>query len=234
MLIHEYKDRLPVYRACELLKVSKSAYYEWAKAKPSCAISGDASLIEEIEKTALEFPGYGYRRITEELKRRGWAVNRKRILSLMRQNGLTKKKKRRCISTTDSSRGLKAYPNLAKDFTPSGIDEIWVADITYVRLRDGFAYLAAIIDGFSRKVVGWALRDRLNRELSLAALRMALARRKPAPGLIHHSDRGVQYSCSEYVDLLFANDIAISMRDPAILTITPWPNPSSQRLKKRR
>lgn len=212
MLIDEYKERLPVERMCELTQVARSAYYNWFFKMPREDESQlESRLCQEIESIVLEFSGYGYRRVTAELRRRGQAVNHKKVLRVMRENSLTKKRKRHGVATTDSCHGLPIYPNLAKEFIPSAIDKLWVADITYIRLKYEFVYLAALLDAFSRRVVGWALRDTLSRDLSLSALRMALVRRDFDPGLIHHSDRGVQYACKEYVDLLESHSILISM-----------------------
>jgi len=171
----------------------------------------DRALIEQIKEIVLELSGYGYRRVTAELKRRGYPVNHKKVLCIMRKNNLTLKKKRHRFSTTNSNHGFFVYPNLAKHMIPSMINQLWLADITYIRLRYEFAYLAAILDSFSRKVVGWSLKRSLDHELTLSALRMALVRRDISPGLIHHSDRGVQYACGEYTDLLKKNGILISM-----------------------
>lgn len=212
MLIDEYGGRLPVARMCKLVRVSRSAYHNWKGNKSkSRSYPKETDLRREIEKIVLELPGYGYRRVTAELKRRGHSINRKKVLRIMRENNLIKKKKRRYVSTTDSAHGLPIHPNLAKEFVPTGINQLWVADITYIHLRFEFVYLAAILDAFSRKVVGWALRNTLSQELSLSALRMALARRSFDPGLIHHSDQGVQYASKEYVNLLRDYGIIISM-----------------------
>ena len=129
----------------------------------------------------------------------------------MREKRLIKRRKRRFVKTTDSDHGLPVFPNLIKEFAPSGINQLWVADITYIRLRRQFMYLAAIIDAFSRRVIGWSIQDTLGRELSLSALRMALIKREIVPGLVHHLDRGIQYACREYIDLLKTNGILISM-----------------------
>ena len=212
MLIEEYRGRLPTGTMCKLVKISKSAYYHWKSDRgESRNYSKETALKKEIEKIVLEFPGYGYRRVTVELKRRGYIINHKKVLQVMRENNLTKKRKRRYICTTDSAHSLAIYPNLVKEFVPTGINQLWVADITYIYLRYEFVYLAAILDAFSRKVVGWALKSTLSRELSLCALRMALTRRQFAPGLIHHSDRGIQYASKEYVNLLKDYGIVISM-----------------------
>lgn len=206
---------MPVSRMCELMRIARSAYYGW---KASATFNRqtnprDAGLKEQIQEIVLQFPGYGYRRVTAELRRRGYKVNHKKILRLMRENNLTMKKKHRCVRTTDSNHSLVVYPNLIKGIVLTRINQLWVADITYIRLKYEFAYLASILDAFSRKVVGWALRNSLDHELSLSALRMALARRNISPGLIHHSDRGVQYACKEYVHLLRQQGILISMTE---------------------
>lgn len=212
MLIDEHSGRLPVRRMCALTSVARSAYYNWFYRMPRGPKAWlNRELCKEIEGIVLEFPGYGYRRVTAELRRRGQAINHKKVLRVMRENGLTKKRKRRYGATTDSCHGLPIYPNLAKEFIPSAVDKLWVADITYICLKHEFVYLAAILDAFSRRVVGWALRNTLSRDLSLSALRMALVRRNFGPGLIHHSDRGIQYACKEYVDLLKSHGILISM-----------------------
>ncbi len=191
-----------------MAQVSRASYYRW---QASSQIPGDMELRDQMQRIALEFPAYGYRRITEELKRRNWSVNHKRILRLMRQDNLLCVRRRRFVLTTDSRHGLPVHPNLARDIVPTAVNQLWVADITYVRLRLEFIYLSVILDAFSRRVVGWALARTLEAELALAALRMALAERRPAPGLVHHSDRGVQYACGDYTGLLTEHGIRISM-----------------------
>lgn len=212
MLTDEYRERLPVKRMCELVKASKTAYYNWVLRIASIdAARDDNELDKKIEDVVLEFPGYGYRRVTAELKRRGKTVNHKKVLRIMKLKSLTKKRKRRYTSTTDSTHNLRIYSNLAKEIIPQGTNQLWVADITYICLKSDFVYLAAILDAFSRRVVGWVLKDNLTSELSLSALRMALMRRDIRSELIHHSDRGVQYACKEYVNLLESHGIRISM-----------------------
>lgn len=211
MIIDEYRGRLSVERACELMDVSRSAYHSWRRSGATDKSGVDDELAKEIEAITLEFAGYGYRRVTQELHRRGYGDNHKRVQRIMQEKNLTRKKRRRKVKTTDSTHGLPTYPNLAKDFIPTGINQLWIADITYIRLKYEFVYLAAILDAFSRKTVGWALRDFLTHELALAALRMALARRDIKPGLIHHSDQGVQYACKDYVEALKQNKIVVSM-----------------------
>lgn len=164
-----------------------------------------------IEQIAFDNSGYGYRRITAELKRQGWTVNRKVVLKIMRASDLLVRPLRGFIITTDSRHAFPVYPNLYQNPWPDAPNRIWVADITYIRLPLGFVYLAAILDVFSRKAVGWALSRSLEATLVVDALAMALKARKPPPGLIHHSDRGVQYACHEYTGLLRQHGIAISM-----------------------
>ncbi len=189
--------------------VSRAGYYRWRA--PRAAEPVKMELRHELQKVALEWPAYGYRRITRELQRRGFAVNHKRVLRLMRVDNLLCLRQRSFLITTDSHHGLPVYPNLARQMKPTALDQLWVADITYIRLRTEFIYLAAVLDAFSRKVIGWALGRTLEAELALAALRMALAERQPPAGLVHHSDRGVQYACGDYTDLLKECGITISM-----------------------
>jgi putative transposase len=155
--------------------------------------------------------GYGYRRITAELHRRGIAVNHKKVLKLMRQSDLLVRPLRGFVITTDSRHNYPVYPNLYQNQWPSVPNQIWAADITYIRLPLGFCYLAAILDLYARKVIGWALEKHLEARLAVAALKMALGERKPPAGLIHHSDRGVQYASGEYTDLLKQHGFRISM-----------------------
>lgn len=154
---------------------------------------------------------YGYRRVTAQLRREGWQVNHKRVLRLMREDNLLCVRKRKFVLTTDSKHFWPVYPNLAKKLIVSTINQLWVADITYIRLREQFVYLAVILDAFSRKVIGWELDDTLEARLAVGALKRALAARGAPTGLMHHSDRGVQYCCREYVSLLESHDILISM-----------------------
>jgi transposase InsO family protein len=168
-------------------------------------------LRDAIQRIALEFPSYGRPRITAELKRQGWRVNPKRVYRILRQDNLLCLRKRKFVVTTDSSHGLTIYPNLARELKPNAIDQLWVADLTYVRLELEFVYLAVILDAFSRRVIGWALEHTLEDTLTLSALGMALKQRHPKPGLIHHSDRGVQYASTDYTGLLGQHGIRISM-----------------------
>lgn len=183
------------------MSLPRSTYY-YCPRRPEEKLKQDADLRDRIEAIVLEFPGYGYRRVTHELRRSGLLVNHKRVLRIMRQEGLLCRKKRRFKVTTDSRHNFQIYPNLVKEVELIGTGQVWIADITYVRLLFDFVYLAAILDAFSRRVVGWALGRTLTAELTLTALRSALSFRKPSPGCIHHSDRGVQYACDDYVKAL--------------------------------
>jgi putative transposase len=168
-------------------------------------------LLDEMQRIALESPAYGYRRITRELQQRGFEVNHKHVLRLMREDNLLCVRRRAFVVTTDSRHNLPVYPNLARELKPTAVNQLWVADITYIRLRTEFVYLAVILDAFSRRVVGWALGRTLEAELAVAALRMAVAARQPSPGLVHHSDRGVQYASQAYTEILKQHHAQISM-----------------------
>jgi transposase InsO family protein len=196
-------------RLCRLARVSRAGYYRWQQAAP--AVDPDMDLRDEIQRIALESPSYGWPRITAELKRRGWEANHKRVYRIMREDNLLCLRRRKFVVTTNSSHDRPVYPNLARELVLTRIDQLWVADITYIRLETEFVYLAVILDAYSRRVIGWALDRTLEDELTMAALQMALERRIPAPGLVHHSDRGVQYASRDYTDLLQSRGITISM-----------------------
>ena len=200
---------ISVRRLCALLSVGRSWYYDRPE-RPAQA-EPDVALRDAIERVVLEFPGYGYRRVTKALAREGRMLNHKRDLRVMRQESLLCQLKRRFVVTTDSAHALRTYPNLATGFTPTGPDQLWVADITYIRLPTTFAYLACILDAWSRRCVGWHLSRTIDTRLTLAALEGALVGRRPAPGLIHHSDRGVQYASGDYVARLEAIGAKVSM-----------------------
>ena len=191
--------------------LARSSYYYQSRGPLPEQLKAEADLRDRIEGIALRFPRYGYRRMTAQLKREGWPVNHKRVLRLMRESDLLVKSKRKWVSPTDSRHGFRVWPNLYREITPTGINQVWVADLTYVRLLWEFVYLAVILDAFSRRVVGYAISRSLDASLTLAALKAALAQRRPLPGCIHHSDRGVQYACDEYVTLLLAAGFQISM-----------------------
>jgi len=164
-----------------------------------------------IERIALEHSRYGYRRITAQLKQDGFKVNRKRVLRIMKESDLLCRPLKGFVVTTDSKHRFPVYPNLYQLQRPDQPNRIWVADITYIRLEHEFVYLAVILDAFSRRVIGWELSDSLEAGLVIAALEKAIRARKPAPGCLHHSDRGVQYACYEYTDLLKRHGFQISM-----------------------
>jgi putative transposase len=203
---------LSVERMCALAGVSRAGYYRYFQA--SAPRQEEAGARDAIQRIALENRHYGYRRIAVQLLREGMLVNHKRVLSIMQQdNLLCLKKKRRFVPlATVSQHGWRVVRNLTHGLELTGIDQLWVADITYVRLLEEFIYLAIILDAFSRRAIGWALEDHLEAGLALAALEMALQARRPQPGsLIHHSDRGVQYACADYTTVLARHDIQASM-----------------------
>jgi len=194
---------------CAAVALSRASYYR--RRRPCDPEPKTVALRDQIQKIALEFPAYGYRRITAELERRGWVSNHKRVLRLMRQDNLLCLRRRSFLRTTDSGHVFPVFPNLAATLTATAINQLWVADITYIRLRREFVYLAVVLDAYSRRVVGWALARSLEAELTLTALRRALATRSPLAGLVHHSDRGVQYACGAYTALLDEHGIRGSM-----------------------
>jgi len=203
----------------ELGGVSRASLYRFDAGRPPRP-DGDMDLRDAIQRVALEWPSYGRPRITAELRWRGWKVNSKRVYRLMREDNLLCVRKRKFVVTTDSNHGHRVYPNLAREMTLTGIDQLWVADITYIRLEIEFVYLAVVIDAYSRRVIGWALDRTVEDDLTLAALRRALELRRPASGLVHHSDRGSQYASGDYTDLLKAHGCQISMSRKA----SPWEN----------
>ena len=200
---------IPLSELCQLTEVSRAGFYRWRDEEP--AADPDMVLRDQIQRIALDFSYYGSRRVARELDERGFNVNRKKVQRLMREDNLLCLRKRRFVVTTDSNHALPVYPNLARDMVLTGIDQLWRSDITYVRLETEFVYLAVVLDAFSRKVVGWALGRTLEATLAIEALEMALETRRPAAGLVHHSDRGVQYASGDYTDLLKANGVEISM-----------------------
>jgi transposase InsO family protein len=217
---------LTMERMVELGQVSRSGFYRSQDADPGP--DRDMELRDALQKIAVEWPSYGRPRITKELRRRGWVVNPKRVRRLMREDNLLCVRKRKFVVTTDSSHGRKIYPNLARNMILTGTDQLWVADITYIRLRDEFVFLAVILDAYSRRVIGWALDRTLEDELTLGALRMALSRRIVQPGLVHHSDRRTQYASSDYTHLLADHGITISMSRKG----NPWDNAACESFMK--
>ncbi|HJS83511.1 MAG TPA: IS3 family transposase [Nitrososphaera sp.] len=200
---------LPLASVFETLALSRATHYRH-QTNPT-AEDPDMQLRDRIQLLALEWPQYGYRRITAELHRLGVEANHKRVLRLMREDNLLCLRKRRFISTTDSNHVFSVYPNLVPELTLSSINQLWVADITYIRLLREFVYLAVVLDAYSRRCIGWALEPYLEAELAVEALRMALATRQVDSGLVHHSDRGVQYASAAYTDLLKERGLRISM-----------------------
>ena len=195
--------------ACEIARASRAGFYRhYEEHEPRQA---EVALRDQIQKIVLENRYYGYRRVTAELHHRGTVANHKRVYRLMRADNLLAVRKQRFVFTTDSRHGYAVYPNLAARVKVTGINQLWVADITYVRLRETFLYLAIVLDAYSRRVVGWELGEDLRAELALGALNRAIADRHLEPGLVHHSDRGVQYCSQAYVEKLQAHDIVISM-----------------------
>lgn len=206
-------------RMVELGGVSRPSFYRSGK-RSTAQVDRDMDLRDAIQRIALEWPCYGRPRITAELKRQGWKVGPNRVLRLMRQDNLLCVRKRKFVVTTDSNHGRKVYPNLAAEMTLTGINQLWVADITYIRLEAEFVYLAVVIDAFSRRLIGWALDRTIEHDLPLAALRMAYEQRHPSSGLVHHSDRGSQYASGDYTSFLQEHHCKISMSHKA----SPWEN----------
>lgn len=189
------------------MQLPKRSYYYEAKEKPP-----DEALKARMEDICLEFPKYGYRRVTEQLHREGVIVNHKKIARIMRENGWSvRPRKKKWVRTTDSNHRHPVYPNLIKDLTVTGLNQVWVADITYIHILVCFIYLAVILDVFSRKAIGYAISREINTSLTLEALQMAIVTRNPPPGCIHHSDRGVQYASQDYVKELKFHEFQISM-----------------------
>lgn len=194
------------------MKLASSSYYYQPLTDIEQRDRSDTELRDHIERLQGEFPGYGYRRLGQQLRREGLVVNDKKIRRLQRKYQLFPIRWHSFkIATTDSNHGHKVYPNLLADKTLTGINQAWVADITYIRINKGFVFVAAILDRYSRKVIGWAISKRIDAELCLAALKSALQTRQPPPGCMHHSDRGVQYACREYIALLQGANMQISM-----------------------
>ena len=196
-------------RMCQLGPVSRASLYRFTPEAEHA--DRDLDLREEIPRIALEFPCYGRPRITAELKRRGWTVNHKRVGRIMREDNQLCLRKRKFVVTTDSNHHFHIYPNLAGSLELTGIDQLWIADITYIRLETEFVYLAVVLDAYSRRVIGWALDRSLEDDLAIVALQMAFRRRKPGEGLTHHSDRGVPYASNDYTALLKQHGVRISM-----------------------
>jgi len=193
------------------MKLTSSSFYYKPRVKSPEDMKAEADLRDRVETICLGFPRYGYRRVTYQLKREGKQVNHKKVLRLMRESDLLCRVKRKRVKTTNSRHRFPRYPNLIKGMVIRRLNQVWLSDITYIRIRTGFVYLAAILDAFSRKVIGYAVSGALDTTLTLQALRMAIAQRQPGTGIIHHSDQGVQYASTEYVDELLRHNFEISM-----------------------
>lgn len=214
-VIHEVQQQEQshsVRSLCRLLSVNRAWYYAAADASSRPAEeTPDVALRDAIERIVVEFAGYGYRRVTAALKREGWQVNHKRVLRIMQEESLLCQLKRHFVTTTDSRHRLGSYDNLLQSQELTAPNQAWVADITYIHLPGDFVYLAVLLDAYSRRCVGWQLSRHIDTQLALDALNMALAARTPAPGLIHHSDHGVQYASLAYVERLQSVQAQMSM-----------------------
>ncbi len=221
------QGNLSVERMCYLAQVSRAGFYRFlAERRPT---EEDMEVRSAIQQIALAHRRrYGCRRITAELRRRGMRVNRKRVARIMREDNLLAVQPRAFVVTTDADHDFEVYLNLAGRMKVTGIHQLWLADITFIRLLAEFVYLAVILDAFSRKVVGWSLGRRLTAQLPIAALEQAITERQPPPGLVHHSDRGVQYASGDYVKILREHQIIPSMSRPA----NPYDNASCESFLK--
>jgi putative transposase len=209
---------MSIQRMCELAEVSRASFYrDWEEKAPGEA---ETALRDEIQRTALANRGYGYRRITALLQRGGFVVGEEKVRGILRSDNLLAVRRRKFVVTTDSNHRFQVNPNLAETLELSGINQLWAADITYIRLRGEFVFLAVVLDAYSRKVIGWELGRTLETRLPLAALEAAIASRKPQPGLVHHSDRGTQYASNDYVKRLESCGAHMSMSRAA----RPWEN----------
>jgi putative transposase len=214
---------LSIERMCQIGQVSRASFYRSSRQTISPEEEMEARSV--IQSIVLEHRRrYGYRRVTAELRNRGIVINHKRVARIMREDNLLAAQPRVFVVTTDSDHELEVYLNLARRMELTGINQLWVADITYIRLKNEFVYLAVILDGYSRKVVGWALDRTLAARLASEALSQAITQRQPPPGLVHHSDRGVQYASAEYVGILKKHQILPSMSRPA----NPYDNASCE------
>lgn len=202
----------PISFLCSVAGVNRSWFYNHCNQPTTKDLDENSvALRARIEEIVLEMPGYGYRRVTKQLQKEGRNVNHKRVLRIMRQESLLCHLKKRFVVTTDSNHGHPTFPNLLSRTVLSRPNQVWQADITYIRLPSGFCYLASLLDSYSRYCVGWHLSRHIDTKLTLCALEMALSRRQPPEGLIHHSDRGVQYASTDYVERLVQAKVQISM-----------------------
>lgn len=207
-VLQEARSVMSLPKLCELVQLPRSGYY---RHESNLSQKPEDPLIAQIRRICEEDSSAGYRRVTKALYKRGIIANHKRVLSLMRKENLLVRRKRRFVRTTNSDHHYPVYPNIARSLILTGSNQLWVADITYIHLVNGTCYLAALLDAFSRRAIGWAMSSHIDRFLTLEALQMALAAREITPGLVHHSDQGSQYACWEYVELLKSKNITISM-----------------------
>lgn len=217
-----------VQRLSAALGLSRATYYRQRRAAPAPAPANEPKVRQAINQIALEMPSYGHRPMTAELERRGWPIGRDRVLRYMREAHLLCRPRRAFVATTDARHERQIFPNLARELALSAPDQLWVADITYISLRQDFVYLAILLDAFSRRVIGWALERHMMTELTLSALQMALSTRQLKPGLMHHSDRGKQYAAAQYVSLLSKHQIRISMSRSG----NPYDNAKAERFMR--
>jgi len=217
---------LSVERMCGLAGISRATFYrQWEAAAVQDV---DQELRDLIQRTALRHPRYGYRKMAVSLRRQGRPVNAKKVRRLMHEDNLLANRKRKFVHTTDSDHDFLVYPNLAQNVVLSDVNQLWVADITYLRLQKEFVYLAVVVDAYSRRVVGWALDRTLESRVALAALDRAIAARQPRPGLVHHSDQGIQYACNAYVQRLERIGAWLSMSRAG----RPWENGKCERFMR--
>jgi putative transposase len=193
-----------------MIGLSTSTYYYKPKVSRELRAIEESQIRDAIEKVHLKLPKSGYRTMLRYLRRQGFSVGEMRLRRIMKENNLQAKIKKKFIKTTDSEHDQKVYPNLLPEMAVDNINQVWVSDITYVRILTGFVFVAVVLDIFSRKVIGYAISERIDHQLTLEALLMAIKKRTPPKGTIHHSDRGVQYLCKEYVALLNAYEFHIS------------------------
>jgi putative transposase len=209
---------LTIQRMCELAAVSRASFYrDWEQKAPSEA---EVALRDAVQRTALAHRDHGYRRITPLIQRAGFVVGEERVRRILRSDNLLAVRRRKFVVTTNSNHRFRIHPNLAESMELTAVNQLWVADITYIRLQREFVFLAVVLDAFSRKAIGWELGRSLETKLALTALEAAIASRRPRPGLVHHSDRGTQYASNDYVQRLEACGAHLSMSRPA----SPWEN----------
>ena len=222
----ESQGELSLDRMCGLTQISRASWYRQCEEHASREL--DQELRDLIQRTALQHRHYGYRKVTRSLHRQGRPVNAKKVLRLMQEDNLLAQRKRKFVATTDSEHDFLVYPNLAKNLVLRDVNQLWVADITYVRLQEEFVYLAVVLDAYSRRVIGWALDRSLEARLALAALEGAITARHPRPGLVHHSDRGMQYASNVYVKRLEGLGATLSMSRAG----RPWENGKCERFMR--